>query len=140
MSVLISTLVLSGSDLAVTGWQQACITWLAEHDQAVFGVGSVDFDIDDIAWTAADFDQQQAFVLQVIDRAIEKHRWNVLGYDPPLTQAHLQTLKHLTQQYERSFIDADKDWLWKVTPDRFVKCPHHQVYQHVQGCVICNDA
>lgn len=68
MSVLMSTLVLSGSDLAATPWEQACVTWLAEHDQAVFGLGVVGFDLAELAWTHADFEQQHAFVLRMDDR------------------------------------------------------------------------
>lgn len=139
MSVLITTLVLSGSDLAATSWQQACITWLAEHDQAVFGLGVVGFDVDEIAWTEAEFAQQHTFVLRVIERAIHKHRWSVLDYDPPFVQADLQDLRQIIQQYQRSFIDCEKDWSWYAAPDRFIKCPRHQVYMHAHGCVICND-
>jgi hypothetical protein len=139
MSVLIATLVLSGSDRAVSPWEQACVTWLAQRDQSVFGAGMVGFDIDDLAWSRVTFAKQHAFVLQMIDGATNKQRWDVLDYDPPFAQADLYAFHRLVEQYRVDYVEADKEWQWWAQPEQFVKCPQHQVYMHASGCVICND-
>src|SRR5262245_51957100 len=53
--VLLSILLLAGSDLATSDWEKSLVVWLAEHDQSVVGGGCVDFDLDEIAWTSTDF-------------------------------------------------------------------------------------
>jgi hypothetical protein len=48
--VLASVLILAGSDIVTTRWEQELVTWISEHDQSVFGSEVVGFDIDRIAW------------------------------------------------------------------------------------------
>lgn len=139
MAVLISVLLLSGSDLATTAWEQTLMTWLAEHDQGVFGLGMVGFDIDEIAWQPQQFLHQRAFVLRMIDRAIVRHRWEVLGYDPPFVHEYLQVLRQQVEQYPADGRALAKQWQWRAEPTGFSKCPVHQVYMHAHGCAICND-
>jgi hypothetical protein len=139
MSVLLSTLALSGSDMAVTPWEIECVTWLAQRDQSIFGLGLVGFDIDDLAWRRDDFDAQHAFVLTMIDRAASRRRWDVLDYDPPFAEAQLRALHQMVSQYQLSFVEPDTAWDWWAQPEQYTKCPHHQVYLHAYGCVICND-
>jgi hypothetical protein len=116
-----------------------CVTWLAQRDQSVFGLGMVGFDIDDLAWSQVGFAKQHTFVLQMIDGAANKQRWDVLDYDPPFVQANLHILRRLVEQYSVDYVQADKAWQWWAQPEQFVKCPRHQVYMHAYGCVICND-
>ena len=56
-SVLLSTLLLAGSDLA-------------EKNQNVFGIGMVGFDLGDIGWERESFDEEKAFVLRAIDLSV----------------------------------------------------------------------
>jgi len=137
--VLLSVLILSGADLAVTQWEKELMVWLAAHDQSVFGSGTVGFDIDEIAWTRENFYEQQAFLLTTIDLAITRHRWNSLSYDPPFAQEQLKNLRIIVKNYLFEYVEAARLWDWRVELDSFSKCPVHKVYLHEQGCLICHD-
>ena len=78
-SVLLSTLLLAGSDTAESEWEIKLMQFLAGRDQNVFGFGMVGFDLGDIGWERERFDEQRAFVLQVADLALDRHRWDALG-------------------------------------------------------------
>ncbi|HEY9681472.1 MAG TPA: hypothetical protein V6C86_07820 [Oculatellaceae cyanobacterium] len=139
-SVLISTLLLAGSDLADNVWKENLVMWLAGHDQSVTGIGTVDFDLDEIAWTKEDFHEQRKFLLDMIDLASEKHRWSVLPYDPPLVLDHLAKFRELVERFE--LLDRwSSSFEPLLSPPRpWTKCDLHQIYKHEQGCYICLDA
>lgn len=135
-------LLLAGSDLAQSHWEKELITWIGNHDQGIYGLGIVGFDIDQIAWQVSEFEPQKTFLLRVIDTARQRHRWDVLDYDPPYVADHLLEFRKLVSAYNAEMVDSDKNWDWFAEPDphaEFVKCPQHQVYEHVNGCAICND-
>ncbi|MGG3507727.1 hypothetical protein ABES58_19860 [Paenibacillus lautus] len=50
-SVFIEVLAISGSQLAKTNRERELIIWLAQRDQAIVGIGTVGFDIDEMPWT-----------------------------------------------------------------------------------------
>ena len=138
-AVLISVLLLSGSDLASTQWERELVCWLAERDQSIIGVGVVGFDLDDIAWNRETFLEQKAFFLKMIDTALTRHRWNALDYDPPFVEGQLKQLRTMVENYRLEFVEPGKEWDWWLKADGFDKCPIHQVYLHAEGCAICND-
>jgi hypothetical protein len=138
--VLVSVLILAGSDTATTPWEQELVTWISEHDQSVFGTGVVGFDIDRIAWRKDDFIAQKAFVLRMVDLALARRRWDVLSYDPPYAQDHLAKFRQLIDAYVITMIDEETDWEWRQTPEFLTKCPKHQVFVHANGCQICHDS
>lgn len=82
MTVLATALLLAGSDLAKSPWEIDLVRFLAERDQDVFGLGMVGFDLADIAWTRDGFAEQKCFLLEMIDLAQRRHRWETLSYDP----------------------------------------------------------
>lgn len=139
MSVFVATLVLSGSDLAESLWEKEFVAWIAGHDQSVFGLGMVGFDVDEIAWKQDEFDGQKAFVLRVIDLALEKHNWNLLSYEPPFARENLRSFRDLIERYRAGFVKENKEWNWLAKPESFVKCAKHTVYLYAFGCVVCND-
>lgn len=139
MSVFVAALVLSGSDLAESHWEKEFVVWIAGRDQSIFGLGTVGFDVDEIAWSAEGFTEQKAFVLHTIDAASEKRGWNLLSYQPPFAQEHLRRFRSLIERYRAEFVEADKEWNWQAKPEEFIKCPKHNVYLHAYGCVVCND-
>lgn len=138
-SVLLSVLLLSGSALAQSPWEKELITWLAEHDQDVFGLGVVGFDLDEIAWDSQNFAIQKDFFLRIIDLALSRHGWERLTYDPPFVADQLRVLRRLVEIYCQEFVEPSRGWDWKLRPSEFIKCPLHQVYMHSAGCLICND-
>jgi hypothetical protein len=139
--VLIETLALSGSDLASSPWERACLMWLAHHDQAIWGHGIVGFDVDEMAWSRTEFAAQHAFVLRVIERTMQRHRWELLGYDPPRALDYLAGFQRVVEAYQVDVVEDGKDWQWEwwIKPILTLRCPRHGVYQHAHGCVVCNN-
>jgi hypothetical protein len=136
--VLVSVLLLAGSDLAESRWEKDFVAWIAEKDQSFLGLGVVGFDLDEIAWSRENFAAEKQFVLAVIDKALERHRWSQLNYDPPFVADHLKELRALVEQYQPDFVEAGKTWQFFAKLDQFTKCPVHQVFVHSHGCHICS--
>jgi hypothetical protein len=149
-TVFLSVLLLAGSDLASNDWQKTLMVWLAEKDQGVIGWGVVGFDLSQIKWDAAAFLKQQSFLIEVIDLALERHRWEVLGYEPgpdqePWVLNYLPQFRALVAGFKPEYIKA-RDWDFYVKEISFQKCPKHLVYLHSLNhdprdcCLICNDS
>jgi hypothetical protein len=81
-AALIDALVLAGSALAATAREQDLIVWLARHDQGIFGLGTVGFDIGNIPWTVTGFASERAFLLRVIGAAQSGLGRERLDYEP----------------------------------------------------------
>jgi hypothetical protein len=124
--VLLSVLLLAGSDLAETEWHVQLMVWLAEHDQALRGGGTVGFDLAEIPWDPEDFPAQRDFLLRTADLAATGHRWEVLGYDAPLVGRFLDRFRALVAGME------------SVAAPEHAKCPVHDVYVHDDGCLLCH--
>ena len=141
MSVLIDVLSLAGTSLANSNWEKECITWIATHDQGVFGLGMVGFDIDDIAWSidCEEFERQKSFLLKVFARAHSKEDWHILDYEPPYACEYLPKLGKLLESYKCQNVEM-KEWDDKLFPDIIGEtCSKHGVFLHIGGCVLCND-
>lgn len=139
-AVLISVLLLSASDVAQTQWENDFTAWLAGHDQSLLGLGMIGFDLNDIAWSNSDFQQQKIFLLKVIHKAMKKHRWSVLGYEPPYVGESLVKLRDMVNHFQQAHIGKDREWgqlQFKADPPR--KCSKHAILEHVTGCYICLD-
>jgi hypothetical protein len=74
-SVVLSVLVLAGSSLANVPWQQQMVIWLASHDQGIYGLGMVDFDLAELPWRVEIFSQQKRFLLEPPPRAENQTGW-----------------------------------------------------------------
>jgi hypothetical protein len=146
-SVFISTLALGGSALARTDRERELVVWLAEHDQDVLGIGTVGFSLVDIPWTAAGFEAEKQFLLDVIAAAQAKTGWERLSYTPDEESLlpRLARFAQLVRQFTADHVDPSsyQNWLdWPpeyAVPAGFPRCPQHQVFLHWWGCVICND-
>jgi hypothetical protein len=150
-TVFLSVLLLAGSDLASNDWQKTLMVWLAEKDQAVIGSGIVGFDLIQINWNSALFLEQQSFLIEVIDMALERHRWDDLGYEPgpdqdqPWVLDYLRQFRALVTAFKLEYIEA-REWDFYVQETTFQKCPKHLVYLHslnsdpLKCCLICNDS
>ena len=142
-SVVISLLVLSGSALAESEREKLLIVWFASHDQALSGMGTVGFDLNEIPWTFEQFEAEKRFLLGVIHRAQSMQDWGRLCYQPREDWA-LTCLEKLTQMISRfpmacinQEIARDQQAWWR--PTEYILCPKHGVLQHALGCVVCND-
>ncbi|MEP6757016.1 MAG: hypothetical protein ABJA67_16035 [Chthonomonadales bacterium] len=138
-SVFLSVLLLAGSDLARSGWECEMMVWLADNDQAVFGAGTVGFDLDEIAWEPTQFATQKAFLLHVIDVALTRHRWNALDYDPPVVADNLKEFRVIVEAYSLDNTTGPGKSDWAHEPTSLGKCVRHEVFVHARGCLLCHD-
>jgi hypothetical protein len=141
-SVFVSTLALAASRLAQSEHQKELAAWFGSRDQNVFGVGIVGFDVGDIPWCSHSYPEDRAFVLQVIAAAKARTGWEALGYEPRVDWL-TASLDHFAQLIE-AFSEEDiagsekRSWPWGK-PDQWTLCGKHMVFQHIAGCVVCND-
>jgi hypothetical protein len=98
-AALLSVLLVSGAELAVSNWEQELLAWLGEHDQSVFGSGVVSFDLDEIAWDRERFGEQQGFLLAMIDLALVRFRWERLVEHPAQMSDALRRLRRLVEGF-----------------------------------------
>jgi hypothetical protein len=146
-SVLLSVLVLSGSDQAATNQEKEFIVWLAEHDQQVFGLGMVSFSVAAMPWTVAGFTAEKAFLLATIDGALVQRGWERLPYRPfrDSVDATLYTLRGWVEAFAEDQVDESAYLKWRGMEPRYEeswnypRCPRHGVLLHWAGCIICND-
>jgi hypothetical protein len=136
-SVVLSVLVLAGSRLANVPWQQQMVIWLSSHDQSIYGLGMVDFDLAELPWRAEIFWEQKSFLLEVVTRAENQTDWERLSYQPhhEWVMNALEQLRGLVQ----AFVAEDVPLESAVVEFQAVICPKHQVLQHEFGCLLCND-
>ncbi|UJF33831.1 hypothetical protein [Paenibacillus hexagrammi] len=81
-TVFLTVLGLSGSILATTTKEKELILWLLEHDIEVRGLGCGGFDIEDIPWEYANYENEKYFLIKVIEGAKSKLGWDTLDYTP----------------------------------------------------------
>jgi hypothetical protein len=142
-SVVISLLVLSGSSLAESDHEKMLMVWFASRDQALSGMGTVGFDLNEVPWTVEQFEAEKRFLLAVICRAQSMQDWGRLGYEPRAdwALARLEKLAQMIRHFPMTCINPqialDHQAEWRQ--DEWVLCPKHGTLQHALGCVICND-
>jgi len=142
-SVVLSLLVLSGSALAESEREKLLIIWFASRDQALSGMGTVGFDLNEIPWTVEQFEAEKHFLLAVIRRAQSMQDWGRLCYEPRedwalgCLEKLAQMINHFPITCINPQIALDRQAWWR--PNEFVLCPKHDALQHAMGCIVCND-
>jgi hypothetical protein len=138
MSVLMSVLVLAGSELAQSEWEQRFVAWLARRDQSIFGLGMVGFDLADIPWTSG-WEAEKAFALRVIELALSGHRFGDLDYDPPFVKDQLASLRGLVESVNAAVVAASASNVFEDAELPVPRCEQHDVYAHGYGCILCGE-
>ena len=147
-SVFINVLCLSGGRFAETESQKRFMVFLAEKNQYICGLGTVDFDIVEMPWNKASFDDDKAFMLRVIDGAKQKIGWETLRYKPneEFVIEYLETFKKLIERMTVDDVIEEylTEWLSEADENDpvkcgFPKCKIHDAYVSVHGCQVCTD-
>ena len=140
MSVLISSLALSGSYLAKNENEIEFMTWIVSRDQGILGMGTVGFDLQDMPWSEneAIFNKQKAFLLSVIQRVKSGVDLNALRYKPKFLQQNIEAFEKMISSFLYSHIKKENTLVW-MPPKEKLKCEEHGVLLHEHGCVVCND-
>ncbi|MEY3443673.1 MAG: hypothetical protein RLZZ519_1954 [Bacteroidota bacterium] len=140
-AVFIDTLCLAGATIATEDYQKDLMVWLGQRDWTMFGLGCISFDLAEIIWEPAIFDQQKAFLIQVAELAINKSHWHLLDYSPHEEWA-LQSLarfRTMLTEFEVKHIHPEQKLPLLSEPGNYPRCPEHGVYLTVGGCVVCNN-
>ena len=149
-SVFIDVLGLSGTHLAKTDAEKRMIVWLLEKDQSAVGGGAVGCDISEMPWDDTAFDDIKRFLLDVIEGARQRDRWNFLDYQPDeaLLFPCLDKFYKLIAAMDTSMLnqEAIQNWLrdtMEVPNDPnicgYPCCQKHPVFLSVFGCHLCNN-
>lgn len=147
-NVFINVLLLSGSQIAQTVEEKRLIVWLAEKDQSKVGTGNVGFDICEMPWNMQTFEENRAFLLEVITAAENKIGWEYLGYVPneELLFPCLKRFAELVSQMKQSNIQSNvlDEWMLAAQEDDPVRCgfpicKKHNTLLTIFGCQICNN-
>lgn len=142
----LNVLLIRGSPLAKTITQKRLLVWLAEKDQIV-SRGNSGFDIIDMPWDPDTFDEDKAFLISVINAALEHKNWELLDYSPnsEIIDSYLEQFKALVTAVTPQIINkaALHDWLSDKDNDDpvncgFPKCRKHGVFLSFFGCQVCN--
>jgi hypothetical protein len=143
-SVFTETICLAGSDIAVENYQKDQMIWFGQRDWMLVGMGLEGFDIVEMMWDKENFEEQQKFILHVIDRATKKTNWELLEYEPhEMIFKTLTEFKQMICDFKKEFIETEKTigiFDFDGTVKRYDKCNKHKIFKHVNGCVICNNA
>jgi hypothetical protein len=138
--VFLSVLQFALSDLARAGWERALAQWVGWHDQHFAGRGTIGFDLDEVAWTPAEFDAQRAFLLRCVDTALTGYRWGELCYRPPHASRYLHDYRVIVAAFELPAEPARDRYGWPGPADPELRCPRHRVHCSDYGwCRVCVD-
>jgi len=142
--VFVEVLMLAASDLVQEPWDYRFAGLLTQQDQNVMGRGMVGFELEEIDWGHDDAQQTRAkeFVLRVVDLALQRHRWDELGYDPPFAQRYLQRFKSMVEAFSPTMATPDPGFPGFPGPDdaAMASCARHRVLDalpHWSGCIFC---
>ncbi len=95
----------------------------------------------EIIWDREIFKAQKSFVLKLLERALHKTNWELLGYHPreEWVLKNLSGFKRMITAFHSQHIEEEEKYSLIPFEDKFKKCPKHKVFLHVAGCVICNN-
>jgi hypothetical protein len=132
---------LAASTLAREDSEREFAVWFAARDQAVFGMGTVDFDVSEIPWQPNSFAADRDFIIRAIDRAKMGEDWKRYGWRIGALDDEFDAFRELVASFALADATPDPDRPWNISdsPNHFRLCERHAVYQHAYGCPLCND-
>ncbi|HKU98257.1 MAG TPA: hypothetical protein VJR58_23405 [Vineibacter sp.] len=135
--VFLDVMTLASCPLAHTPWQQNLALLFADSQR--FDYGFAGFALDELPWTD-NATQEHRFLLAVIDKALTRHGWNLLTYDPPYAQGYLETYRTMVQRFTPvpTISDHFGDWRTEPDADRLQRCAKHDIFQGYAGCRLCD--
>ncbi|MFI5496085.1 hypothetical protein [Actinoplanes sp. NPDC051859] len=133
-----SVLQFALSDLAQTPWELAFARWFALHDQNLSGRGTVGFDLAEVPWDPAQSGTQRQFLVDAIDRALTRYRWDELCYDPPHAAEYLREFRGVVAAFEPVSTHDGPGIGWPAADEWEARCERHAVHCSDLGrCRVC---
>ncbi|WP_146652618.1 hypothetical protein [Labilithrix luteola] len=141
-AVLLDVLSLAACRFATTDWEKRFAYFLIQHDASRVGLGTAGLEVSEFGWTHEDFENEKRFILAVVDAALAKSNWELLGFEPRPESIlpALERLRAMIIAFPMSAIPRESEDAW--IPDELPthgECEVHHVYLHELGCMLCND-
>jgi hypothetical protein len=126
--VLFDVLSLAACSLAKRDWEHRFAIMCCDLTRV--GCGIDGFGLDELPMQPDSWESDREFILRVVDLACTRHRWDVLGYDPPFALDGLQSFGELVAGYVPSFPLRERAWRWPLDSiEEAVRlCPDHPVF------------
>jgi hypothetical protein len=100
----------------------------------------VGFDTSELPWSPDTFVDDRGFVLRAIQAAKARTGWERLEYEPQGMEHFLDLFQAMVEAFSIEHASESEDAIWPHgRPTQLMLCPVHRVYQHQEGCVLCND-
>lgn len=140
-AVFVDVICLAGSEIAQEIYQKDFMIWFAQRDYKLWGLGIIGFDLVNILWEKEIFQAQKNFILEVLDRALKKINWNLLSYAPreDWVLDCIERFQQMIEAFDETHLDKANPYELISFEKQYEKCPKHQVFLHIEGCVICNN-
>ena len=140
--VFVVVLMFAVSALARRSWDFRFAAFVAAQDQNIRGRGCVGFRMEDIDWgaTRASQAENRSFVLQTVDLALSRYRWDELGYDPPLVGDHLRRFRAIVEAFDPLTAVPEQGAFPEAGDVVAAFCPQHRVLSPLpwyEACVLC---
>ena len=83
-AVMIELFSLASTAIAASPAQIELASWISSHDQGVYGLGIVGFDLVEIPWSRdpREFESQRAHLHSMLKEVEQKRGWEKLDYEP----------------------------------------------------------
>ena len=149
ISILLTTIGLSGSVLAEKWYEKDLIVWLMEKDQTAIGLGMAGFDVTELPWHETYFVEQKEFLCKTLQFVKKCFGWNRLDYTPnkELLLSKIEILQKMLEKMVWNDVNYDiiQDWYdvcdsTEPMKNGYPMCEKHGILLSVYGCIACNDA
>jgi len=145
---LYSGILIEGSFLAKTNWQKRLLTFIAEKNQNVIGLGIVGIDLVKLEWNKTDFIEQKEILRTVVNLSRVKKSYNQFIYQlkEEIANRKLIEIEKLIDELSIDQITEDNFKFYTEPPQtQFKKCDIHKVYmnhltvERKHQCLICSN-
>ena len=136
-AVFLDVLALAACDLAESEWE---LRFALLCCNSRIGGGNDGFDLDELPWSDTGWLEQREFVLRVVDAALERHRWEVLPYDPPWALGYLRQYREIVSGYAPAppLSSVVGWWEYERVEAHFRRCERHGLFVGVfDDCRLC---
>lgn len=147
-AVVITTFGLSATVLAQTETQKRLTVFVLEKDQSCVGRGTVGFELPELPWRMATFEQDKKFLVQALLAIKQEIGWQTLDYEPArnILFPTVEQLVLLINELTVEMIDREAGMEWVAAAETqdpvrtgFPICEKHQLFVSIYGCHACND-
>jgi len=141
-------ILIEGSVIAVNNWEKRFMTYLADKNQNVVGLGIVGIDLIDLEWSKLYFKEQKDFLLKIVhDSRINKsYNKYVFQLKEDIGNRMLNDIENLIIELNENQISENSFRFYSEPPEsEFEMCNIHGVYMNYLNvdrkhrCLLCSN-